>query len=110
MIWSKVRMILAVGQQKGAIDILTRYRERTRFLMGCVSCRLYCDALEPKAVMLEEVWSDEGALNRHLASASYQEVLLVMEMASAVPEVRFVQFSECFGFERIEQARAMLTA
>jgi quinol monooxygenase YgiN len=110
MICSNIRMILAAGQQKGAIDILTRYRERTRFLMGCSSCRLYCDALEPKAIMLEEVWNDESALNRHLASASYQEVLLVMEMASAVPEVRFIHASECFGFERIEQARAALPA
>jgi len=105
MIWSNIRMTLAAGQQKGAIDILTRYRERTRCLFGCLSCRLYYDALEPKAVMLEEIWSDESALNRHLASASYHEVLLVMEMASASPEVRFVQSSECLGFEKIEKAR-----
>ncbi len=105
MIYANIRMILPVTQQKGAIDILGRYAERTRFLMGCTSCRLYHDAVEPKAIMLEEVWSDEAALNRHLGSPSYREILLVMEMASAVPEIRFVQFSDFSGFEIIEQAR-----
>lgn len=107
MIWSTIRMTLAVGQQKGAAHILNRYRERTRCLTGCLSCRLYYDTVEPKAIMMEEVWTDEAALNRHLASPSYHEVLLVMEMASASPEIRFVQSSECAGFERIEKARGI---
>ncbi|HSR10727.1 MAG TPA: antibiotic biosynthesis monooxygenase [Thermodesulfobacteriota bacterium] len=105
MIFSSVRLILAAGHEKDATDILTRYRERTRFLDGCRSCRLYYDASETKSLMVEEVWSDEGALNRHLASASYQEVLLVMEMASSMPEIRFIPFSEFSGFDRIERAR-----
>jgi quinol monooxygenase YgiN len=105
MIRVNVRMMLPVGQQKGAMEILGRYVERTRFLAGCLSCHLYHDALEPKAILLDEVWDDEGALNHHLGSTSYREVLLVMEMASAVPEVRFIRCSESSGFERIEQAR-----
>jgi quinol monooxygenase YgiN len=105
MIHANVRMMLPVGQQKGAMEILGRYVERTRFLTGCMICRLYHDVLDPKAIMLEEVWDDESALNRHLGSTSYREVLLVMEMASAAPEVRFIHFSESYGFERIEEAR-----
>ena len=105
MIRSTIRMKLPTGHRKGAREILGRYAERTRFLAGCLGCRLYHDALDPKAIMLEEVWDDESALNRHLGSASYREILLVMEMASAVPEVQFIQFSESSGLERIEQVR-----
>jgi quinol monooxygenase YgiN len=105
MILSSIKMLLPIGQQKGAIEILGRYAERTRFLTGCLSCHLYHDLLDPKAITLEEIWNDESDLNRHLGSASYREVLLVMEMASVVPEVRFIQFSQFSGFDRIEQVR-----
>ncbi len=107
MIYSSIRMVLPAGQKKGAMKILGRYAERTRFLTGCLSCRLYDDVLDAKCIMLEEIWEDEAALNRHLGSTSYGEILLVMEMASALPEIRFIRYSESGGFERIEQARAV---
>lgn len=108
MILGNIKMMLPVGQQKGAIEILGRYAERTRFLMGCMSCHLYHDVLDPKALILEEVWNDESALNHHLGSTSYRDVLLVMEMSCAVPEVRFIQFLQSSGFDRIEKVRGVV--
>jgi quinol monooxygenase YgiN len=105
MVRASIRIILPIGQQKGVTEILGRYAERTRFLAGCLSCRLYHDVLDPKAIMLEEVWDDESALNRHLGSDSFRDILLVIEMASAAPEVSFIQFSEFSGLERIERVR-----
>ena len=105
MIRANIRLLLPIRQQKGVMEILGRYAERTRFLAGCLSCPLYHDVLDPKAIMLEEVWDDESALNRHLGSDSFRDILLVIEMASAAPEVSFIQFSESFGLERIEQVR-----
>jgi quinol monooxygenase YgiN len=105
MIRTNIRLILPIGRQKGIMEILGRYAERTRFLAGCLSCRLYHDMLDPKAIMLEEVWDEESALNRHLGSESFRDILLVIEMASAKPEVSFIHFSEFSGLERIEQVR-----
>jgi len=105
MIRANIRMMLPIGQQKGVLEILGRYAERTRFLVGCLSCRLYHDVLDAKAIMLEEAWNDESALDRHLGSDSFRDILLVIEMASAAPEVTFIQFSEFSGLERIEQVR-----
>jgi quinol monooxygenase YgiN len=105
MVRANIRIFLPIGQQKGVMEILGRYTERTRFLAGCLSCRLYHDVLDPKAIMLEEVWDDESALNRHLGSDSFRDILLVIEMASAAPEVSFIQFSEFSGLERIERVR-----
>jgi quinol monooxygenase YgiN len=105
MIRANIRILLSIGQQKGVMEILGRYAERTRFLAGCLSCRLYHDMLDPKAIMLEEIWDDESALNRHLGSDSFRDILLVIEMASAAPEVSFIQFSESSGLERIERVR-----
>ena len=105
MIRANIRLTLPIAQQKGVMEILGRYAERTRFLGGCVSCRLYHDVLDPKALMLEEVWDDENVLNRHLGSDPFRDILLVIEMASAAPEVSFIQFTEVSGFERIERVR-----
>ncbi len=105
MIYSTIRIMLPGGQKKGATKILSRYAERTRFVTGCLSCRLYDDVLDSKSIMLEEIWEDEIPLRHHLGSTSYQEILLVMEMASALPEVKFIQFSQSSGLETIQQAR-----
>ncbi len=105
MIRANIRMILPIAQQKGVMEILGRYAKRTRFLAGCMRCNLYRDALDPKALMLEEVWELESALNSHLGSDSFREILIVIEMASESPEVSFIQYSEFSGLERIEQVR-----
>ena len=45
--------------------------EQTRFEPGSVSCRLYQDALEKRALMLEEIWTSEKDLERHLRSDKF---------------------------------------
>jgi hypothetical protein len=48
---------------------------------------------------------DSYEANRHLRSHQYRELLLVMELAVAAPEVRFDAVSRSTGFETIEGAR-----
>ena len=55
--------------------------------------------------MFEEVWQSEVDANRHLRSHQYRELLLVMELAVAAPEVRFDTVSHSTGIETIEGAR-----
>lgn len=44
---------------------------------GCISCRLYHDVRERRALMLGEVWASEKDLHRHLRSDKFRTVLLV---------------------------------
>jgi hypothetical protein len=44
-------------------------------------------------------------LLRHLRSATFRNILLVVEMASQKPEIRFDRISHSTGIETIEQAR-----
>jgi hypothetical protein len=44
-------------------------------------------------------------MQRHLRSESYQRVLLVMEMATTSPEIRFDIITDTGGVEIIEEAR-----
>ena len=96
-----VRMRIPARKRKEARRILGSMIERIRLEEGCLGCRLYRDALEESAMMLHEIWADEKSLERHLRSQEFHSVLLVVEMASEPPEIRFDCISKTGGIEVI---------
>jgi quinol monooxygenase YgiN len=101
-------MTLPAQKAKEVLEILRSAAERTRVQPGCISCRLYHDVQEEHVIMIEEVWRSQKELDRHLRSAEYRNVLLVVEMAHEKPEISFCEFSESTGVETIEKARAKI--
>jgi quinol monooxygenase YgiN len=79
--------------------------EQTRHIEGCAGCRLYQDLQDERALMLEESWAGEKALRRHLRSEAFRHILLVVEMATEAPEIRFDWISHSAGIETINDAR-----
>jgi len=106
MIHATIRMTLPAQKAKEAEEILRSMAERTRVQLGCISCRIYHDTQEKHVIMIEEVWKSQEELERHLRSAEYRNVLLVVEMAHKEPEIRFSAFSHSTGIETIEMARS----
>ena len=104
-ICATIRISLTARRYKEARDILASMIERINLEEGCISCRLYRDVLEERALMLEEMWTGETALHKHLRSADFRNVLLVVEMASETPEIRFDWISSSTGIETVEAAR-----
>ena len=105
MVRSTVRMVIPHKNQKDALEILGSMTEQTQFEPGCISCRLYQDIREKLAIMIEEIWTSEKDLQRHLRSDKYRQILLVVEMASEPPEIRFDTIAHSSGVETIETAR-----
>jgi quinol monooxygenase YgiN len=101
-----IRMIIPPKKRKGALTILRSMIEQTELEPGCINCRLYQDVLAERALMLEETWASEKDMERHLSSDKFLAVLLVVEMASEFPEIRFNVISHSTGIETIEKARA----
>jgi quinol monooxygenase YgiN len=99
-------MIIPQKKRKEALIILRSMIERTELEPGCINCRLYQDVLEERALMLEETWASEKDLESHLRSDKFFAVLLVVEMATEFPEIRFNVISHSTGIETIEKARA----
>lgn len=100
-----IRISISGKKRKEAVIVLRDLIEETRLKAGCVSCRLYQDIQEDRWLMLEEIWTSPKPLERHLRSDKFLSVLLVMEMATEVPEVRFEVISHCSGIETIEKIR-----
>jgi quinol monooxygenase YgiN len=73
-----------------------------------ISSRLYKGVEVKNRIMLEDLWRDEEALDRHLQSGDYRKLLLVVEMALEPPEIRFDAISQSSGFETIQKARRVL--
>jgi quinol monooxygenase YgiN len=101
-----IRAIIPQKKRKDALIILRSMIEQTKLEEGCISCRLYGDVQEQAALMLEETWASEKDLERHLCSHKFLAVLLVVEMATEIPEIRFDVISHSTGIDTIEKARA----
>ena len=106
LIRSSVRLRIPLKKQSEALDILESVREQTQFESSCHHVRIYRETNESETIMIEEVWSNEEDLNRHLKSDAYRRTLLVMEMATAVPEIRFDRIIQSNGIETIVKARS----
>jgi quinol monooxygenase YgiN len=106
MVLATIRMIIPPKKHDEALGILKSTAEWSRIKPGCLSSRIYEDVQEDNVLMIEEIWSNEEDLERHLRSEAYQKVLLVLEMALKQPEIRFDSISSSTGFETIEKARS----
>jgi len=105
MIRSTIRMLIPLNKQSEALEILEMVKVRTQFEPGCISTRLYLGVDEARAIMIEELWTSEEDMSRHLRSEEYRRVLLVVEMAEERPEIRFDTIRHSSGVETIEKAR-----
>jgi quinol monooxygenase YgiN len=103
-----IRISLPPKKRKEAVSILSSYAEGTSLLGGCDGSRVYQDLVSGRFVMLAELWTSAKEMERHLASDQFLSVLLVMEMATEAPDVRFERISHCSGIEAIQMARAGL--
>lgn len=101
-----IRALMPPKNRKEALIILRSMVEQTKLEPGCINCRLYQDALEERALMLEEIWTNEKDLERHLRSDKFLAVLLVIEMATELPEIRFEVILHSTGIDTIEKARS----
>ncbi len=107
MIRATIRMLIPAGKQKEALEILNSMVEEIQFETGCISCRIYRGVKDNRAIMVEELWECEEDVRRHLRSKKYGKILMVIEMASEFPEIRFDIISGSSGVETIEQARSI---
>jgi quinol monooxygenase YgiN len=108
MLHAIVRMMIPFKKLAEALEILSPVAQRTSFELGCVSCYVYRDVDVPNAIMIEEMWKDEKVLALHLRSDEYRKILLVAEMASAPPEIKFYKILQTTGVETVEEARSSM--
>jgi quinol monooxygenase YgiN len=101
-------MLIPLGKQSEALEILASVSEQTRCNPSCINSGLYRGVEEIRAILLDELWTSKEEGLRHLQSEEYRRVLLVVEMAEERPEIRFDTIVQSRGVEFIEMARSQL--
>ena len=104
MIHSTIRMLIPLNKQREAVDILRSVCAHVQFEPSCISSRIYRGMDDERAIMIEELWTNNDDVLHHLQSEEYRRVLLVVEMAEEPPEIRFDEISRTSGLETIEKA------
>jgi quinol monooxygenase YgiN len=105
-IHATIRMHIPAQKRQQALAILPPIIEMPRLDPGCIICRLYQGVRDEQTLLLEQRWASEEDLQRHLRSQRFHTILLVVEMASEVPEIRFDTVSHSDGIDVVEQVRA----
>ncbi len=105
MIYAMARMSIPPTKRDEAMEILSFVTRRVRFEAGCLGCNAYRDIDAEDEIMIGEIWESEKDLSRHLRSDDYQKILLVAEMSSCAPEIKFYTITRTTGFETIRRAR-----
>ena len=72
---------------------------------GCLDCRLYSDVADPNALTLVEEWATQSDMNRRMRSATYGQLLQLVELSRHPPEAVFHTITETSGIEAIQQTR-----
>ena len=105
MIQATIRMTISPQKRGEALKILRSIAEQCRDYPGCIRAHIYGDLQEKNVLMLEEVWRAEEDLDVHIRSEEYRNLLLVLEMATKQPEIRFDTITSSTGIETIEKVR-----
>jgi quinol monooxygenase YgiN len=105
MIQESIRMSIPSQKSEAILGILRSVLERSKDDPSCLGCHIYGDLDEKNVLMLEGLWSTEEALEHHLRSDEYRNLLLALELAVRRPEIRFNTIAGSTGIETIEKAR-----
>ncbi|WP_419656149.1 putative quinol monooxygenase [Desulfosarcina variabilis] len=105
VIHSTIRMLIPLGKQSEAIDILGSICAQTQCEPDCISAHLYRGVDDVRAIMVEERWTSNEHILQHLQSDAYRRILMVVEMAEEPPKIRFDKIEHSSGVEMIEKAR-----
>jgi quinol monooxygenase YgiN len=105
MILSSIRFSIPSKKRAEALKILKMAAEHCKILPECLSCHIYEDVHDINILMLRQTWRCKEDMEEYLRSNEYRNILLVMEMATTEPEVRFDAVSDSTGIETVEKAR-----
>jgi quinol monooxygenase YgiN len=100
-----VRVLTSPQSRTEILRSFTGILGLTRAQAGCISCRLYSDIEEPKAVLLREEWLSDDDLSRSLRSEDFKRILAAIELSSGPPELYIDQIATRGGMEVIESVR-----
>lgn len=101
MIITFLKIIVTPEKQETVLEILYSLLEPTRVVPGCIGCNLYQDMENKNVLFYSDMWQNQEALDRHILSDLYRNILFVMDMSNEPPEISFKRVIHSSGIETI---------
>ncbi|MEW6053526.1 MAG: putative quinol monooxygenase [Nitrospirota bacterium] len=102
MILVTLRMIVRPAMRRDFLETMRGMLEPTRVERGCLSYRLYEDVEDRNTFILVEEWNTQEDLETHIRTDNQRRLLVLMDLLSEQPELRFNTVSHTAGMELIE--------
>lgn len=100
-----LRMTARPSHAVAALKALRSITSEAQVERGYLASRIYQEAGNPEALCLEEDWSSEPALQSHIRSSCFTELLQLMETAPEAPVLEVRSVASTHGLEYIEAVR-----
>lgn len=105
MITATYKLVAPAGQEDEILGALRIFKGPTEARRGCLACAISQDDDDPGVITYLEEWQTEKALEIHIRSDHYQQLLYIIEMSARAPEISFRIARKTKGIEFIEALR-----
>lgn len=108
MLLSLITIYPFPGDESKIIDVLDSMQGGVATKADCHGCFLMVEAITGKSICYMERWCTREALDRHLRSPLYRQILEVIELSRIPPTFEFFEVKELGGLSLVEQARLLI--
>ena len=105
MLLSLIRIVPLPEKRDRILELLVSVANHAKLIHGCACCTVYEQSGNGNAILYQERWESREALQRHVRSSQYMQVLHAMDLASEPPDISFYEISGEKGLELIRELR-----
>ena len=92
-------------RRKDLLKALQFIQGQVQIKQGSLKCQIYRAVNDEEVFLYIEQWKTKAALQSHIQSLLYKQLLSVMELAVETPEIKFYHLSGEEGIDLIERLR-----
>lgn len=89
MITSSIRITTSDSNKKDILEILLSVKGPTEGIPGCLGCCIYEDIQDRNCLNYSEIWQNKDALELHIRSKLYRNMLAAIDMSREHPDINF---------------------
>ena len=105
MVVGTIRLQPPASRRREVLEILRCVQGPVMAMPGCEGFYIYEEQGPEPAIVLVEQWESARALESHVRSDAYRNILGALELSGIAPEIQFDHVSKSEGMELIERIR-----
>jgi quinol monooxygenase YgiN len=106
MVVGTLRFLPPPSRRLEVLGILRYLQGPMQTQAGCLSFHIYEERDGESAIVLVERWDSEAALESHIRSDAFRDIMAALELSRSPPHVQFDHVSATEGAELVERALA----